>query len=85
VADFASKCSGEILCAMIEERRPPSEEAAWKSGFVPSGSGYRAVVTSDGRVVWSCRHVHFTDHSARACAEQHLKQLADAHVAVPLR
>ena len=39
---------------------------------VPSGGGYQAVVRRDGRMVWSCRHVHFTDHSARHCAEQHL-------------
>ena len=39
--------------------------------IAPSGAGYRAIVSRDGRVAWSCPHVHFTDHSARICAEQH--------------
>ena len=43
-----------------------------KPEVAPSGAGYRAIVSSDGRVSWSCPHVHFTDHSARVCAEQHL-------------
>lgn len=33
----------------------------------PNGSGYRAVIESDGQVIWSCPHVHFTEHSARNC------------------
>jgi hypothetical protein len=43
-----------------------------KPGVAPSGAGYRAIVSRDGHVAWSCPHVHFTDHSARTCAEQHL-------------
>ncbi len=56
-----------------------SEESAGTSGttvedsaqpvpdVTPSGSGYRAVMKRDGAVVWSCPHVHFTEHSARNC------------------
>jgi hypothetical protein len=36
-------------------------------GIVPSGSGFRAVLRRDGEIVWRCPHVHFTDHSAKAC------------------
>lgn len=83
--------SGEVLCAMVEAMPShvapdaPGEEVVLKPGFETSGSGYRAVVTSSERVVWSCRHVHFTDHSARACAERHLKQLDDARAAALVR
>ena len=57
-----------------------SADALTGSGFAadsapnvaPSGAGYRAIVSRDGRVAWSCPHVHFTDHSARTCAKQHL-------------
>lgn len=45
-------------------------------GILPSGSGYRAVVSRDGMVAWSCPHVHFTDHSARACAERRVAEEA---------
>lgn len=38
------------------------------------GAGYRAAVTEDGRVVWACNHVHFTDHSAKADAQAHLRE-----------
>jgi len=40
---------------------------ALEPGIVPSGGGFRAVLRHDGAVVWRCPHVHFTDHSARAC------------------
>jgi hypothetical protein len=43
------------------------EPEAFEPGVVPSGSGYRAVVRRDDTVVWQCPHVHFTDHSAKAC------------------
>jgi hypothetical protein len=49
-------------------------DQALTTGFVANGGGYRAVVTRDGEVVWRCAHVHFTDHSARACAERELKR-----------
>ena len=39
------------------------------------GGGYRAVVTEDGRVIWACNHVHFTDHSAKADAQAHLREM----------
>ena len=48
------------------------EERALKPGSVASGGGHRAVITGVTRDSWSCPHVHFTDHSARACAERHL-------------
>jgi hypothetical protein len=48
-------------------------EETSEPAVVISGGGYRAVNTSAGSVEWSCRHVHFTDRSARNCAEQHLK------------
>jgi hypothetical protein len=38
-----------------------------------SGGGYRAITTRDGAVGWACKHVHFTDRSARNCAEEHVK------------
>jgi hypothetical protein len=47
-------------------------EESRKPGVAPSGSGYRAIVTSGGDLVWSCSHVHFTEHSARACAERYV-------------
>jgi len=36
-------------------------------GIIPSGGGFRAVLRHDGEIVWRCPHVHFTDHSAKAC------------------
>lgn len=47
---------------VTEESRTP--------GVAPSGSGYRAIATSPGHPVWSCSQVHFTQHSARPCAER---------------
>ncbi len=94
-ADLGSQAPpSEVRCAMVEAMPSqveagaagaPGEEVVLKPGFVNSGSGYRAVVTSGERVVWSCRHVHFTDHSARADAERHLKQLDDARAAALVR
>jgi len=46
--------------------------AALTPAVAPSGTGYRATITSGDRIVWSCSHVHFTEHSAKACAERHL-------------
>ena len=51
-------------------------DGAVKPGSVASGTGYRAMVSDDERRLWSCSHVHFTEHSARACAEQHLRTWA---------
>jgi hypothetical protein len=31
--------------------------------------GFRAVSVEAGVVGWACKHVHFTDRSARNCAE----------------
>ncbi len=41
-------------------------------GVAPSGGGYRAIIASGDRIIWSCSHVHFTERSAKACAERHL-------------
>ena len=43
------------------------EPDAFEPATIASGSGFRAVVRRDGDVVWQCPHVHFTDHSAKAC------------------
>jgi hypothetical protein len=45
-----------------------ADVAGLKGESVPQGSsGFRAVITRDGEAVWRCPHVHFTDHSAKAC------------------
>jgi len=49
------------------------DERALKPGAVASGGGYRAIITDVTRESWSCPHVHFTEHSARACAERHMR------------
>jgi hypothetical protein len=36
-------------------------------GVAPSGSGFRAIARRGGTVIWSCPHVHFTEHSAKNC------------------
>jgi hypothetical protein len=41
--------------------------ASFEPGVLPTGSGFRAVIRKDGAIVWQCPHVHFTDHSAKAC------------------
>ena len=43
------------------------ESAGLKAESVPQGSGFRAVIVKDGEIIWRCPHVHFTDHSAKAC------------------
>jgi hypothetical protein len=54
--------------ASTETKSPVDDGAAGLTSDVrPSGSGYRAVITRAGRVIWSCPHVHFTEHSARNC------------------
>jgi len=40
-------------------------------GVAQSGGAYRAELKRGDTVVWSCAHLHFTDHSARSCAERH--------------
>jgi hypothetical protein len=41
-----------------------------------SGGAYRAQIKRGDNVVWQCPHLHFTDHSAKVCAERHLRELA---------
>lgn len=45
-------------------------------GVIASGGAYRATVTGDGGT-WRCPHVHFTQQSAKACAERHVSTLAN--------
>jgi hypothetical protein len=64
-------------------------EPELKDGSMATGAGFRAVVTRGDSVVWSCNHVHFTDHSAKADAQAHLATMqpdeasAVASVAAP--
>jgi hypothetical protein len=64
-------------------------EPELKAGSMATGAGFRAVVTRGDSVVWSCNHVHFTDHSAKADAQAHLATMqpdeasAVASVAAP--
>ncbi|MEX2227241.1 MAG: hypothetical protein WEB52_12420 [Dehalococcoidia bacterium] len=44
-----------------------NEPDAIEPGVIATGSGFRAVVRHQGEIVWQCPHVHFTDHSAKAC------------------
>ena len=54
---------------MANNRTEEQSEAA----VTHNGGGFRAISTQAGIVEWSCKHVHFSDRSARNCAEQHLK------------
>ena len=50
-------------------RRDPM---AVEPGVVQIGTGYRGVARYKGILIWRCPHVHFTEHSARSCAEGRL-------------
>ena len=50
-------------------------EPEFKPSARPDGTGFRAIITEDGRTVWACAHVHFTEHSAKTHAEQQLKAM----------
>jgi hypothetical protein len=54
---------------MVNDTRTDASQA----GVTLSGGGYRAISTHAGLVDWACKHVHFTDRSARNCAEEHLR------------
>ena len=43
----------------------------------PNGGAYRAQLKRGDQVVWQCPHMHFTDHSAKACAERELRELTE--------
>ena len=47
------------------------------AGVTTSGGSYRAKATT-GADTWLCPHVHFTQGSARTCADQHVKKIARA-------
>jgi len=49
--------------ATLVQEAPESVEAS----VIPSGAGFRAVLRHEGNIIWRCPHVHFTDHSAKAC------------------
>jgi hypothetical protein len=53
---------------------PASLEAA----VIPSGGGFRAVLRRGDEIAWRCPHVHFTDHSAKACAARELARVQPA-------
>ena len=42
---------------------------------IASGGGFRAVLRRGDEIVWRCPHVHFTDHSAKACAARELARV----------
>jgi hypothetical protein len=47
------------------------------AGYTVSGGSYQGVVTGDG-VQWLCPHVHFTQQSARTCADRYVTKRARA-------
>lgn len=51
------------------------DEPELTAGARPDGIGYRAIITQDERTIWACAHVHFTEHSAKAHAEQQLNAM----------
>lgn len=51
------------------------------AGVTPSGSAFRATATVEGDT-WLCAHVHFTQQSARTCADQHVREIAKASPAL---
>ena len=63
---------------MVNDKLTERSQAAVTFG----GGGFRAISTRAGLVEWACKHVHFTDRSARNCAEQHV-QRAFLRVIVP--
>ena len=60
-----------------------TDDAPTPAVFV-NGGAYRAQLKRGDQVVWQCPHLHFTDHSAKACAERHLRELAEG-VVEPMR
>ena len=52
-----------------------AEDSLPTAGVTTSGGSYRAKATN-GADTWLCPHVHFTQASARTCADQHVKKLA---------
>ena len=53
-----------------------TDDALTPAVFV-NGGAYRAQLKRGDQVVWQCPHLHFTDHSATACAERELRELTD--------
>ena len=50
-------------------------------GVIISGGTYRATTTG-GENTWLCPHVHFTQQSARTCADQRVRKAAKAALAL---
>ena len=50
------------------------------AGVTTSGGSYRAT-TESAAGIWLCPHVHFTQQSARSCADQHVRKMAKSYPA----
>jgi hypothetical protein len=57
---------------MTEDTVSAPSSDSLEADIVPSGGGFRAVLRRGDEIVWRCPHVHFTDHSAKACAARQL-------------
>lgn len=51
----------------IDTTRADARDGPAETGVAASGGGFRAVARRSGQVIWSCPHVHFTEHSAKNC------------------
>ncbi len=61
------------MASSTERPPPPPKDVGANANSLaqvvgPSGSRFRVMVASGDRVIWSCSHVRFTEHSAKACA-----------------
>ena len=59
---------------MVNDTRTDASQAA----TTREGGGFRGISTHAGLVDWACKHVHFTDRSARNCSEEHVRKAATA-------
>lgn len=53
------------------------EDTLPTASVTTSGGSYRAMTTG-GAETWLCPHVHFTQGSARTCAERRVKKVVTA-------
>ena len=58
-----------------QPQEPPAAETTSRPESAATGSGYRASVTGEARPMWTCDHLHFTEHSALACANAYVRAL----------
>ena len=61
---------------MVTADAPATTEETLTPAVFQNGGAFRAQLKRGDVVVWSCPHLHFTDHSAKACAERHLAEIA---------